>query len=336
MAYRVNFLSYDGVFALPNCVVDEHLKLCGAVSLKALLFLLRTGKPEISAEEIAGVLSVSVGDAKDALSYWVDKGVLINSESPSAKSYQTKATAKTAQKNETAIFSPPPASESTPVRQLSDNLYLASARPPKLSSIEISAMRKSRPEIQILLDEVQHTLGTQLTPSMMSEIVSIYEWAGLSVAYVMLIVEYCVSIEKRSVRYITSTMISWINSELDTYEKAEQHLQKLRSIEKRCEQFRKAFGYDIKLSLKEQQKVHDWYEIYCFDDSLIKAAIELTVETIGKSKIAYSDRILLDWHSQGHKTADEIKKSQQKNDKNTQLSITPSYDISEMEKMYSI
>ena len=39
MEYSVNFGIWNGVFAVPNVIVDEHIKLAGATQLKVILWM---------------------------------------------------------------------------------------------------------------------------------------------------------------------------------------------------------------------------------------------------------------------------------------------------------
>ncbi len=74
--YSVNFTAFDGVFAVPNCLVDQHIKLAGAVQLKVLLWVLRQGGQPFTPEDIAAGLNLSTGDVCDAMQYWVSAGLI--------------------------------------------------------------------------------------------------------------------------------------------------------------------------------------------------------------------------------------------------------------------
>ena len=43
MAYQLSFGIWGELFAVPTAIVDQHIQLCSAASLKALLVLLRQG-----------------------------------------------------------------------------------------------------------------------------------------------------------------------------------------------------------------------------------------------------------------------------------------------------
>ena len=75
MHYQIDLGPWGGIFAVPTCVVDKHLKLASGLALKVLLLLLRTQIP-LSAEEIATRLGQSQGDVRDALAYWEQAGLL--------------------------------------------------------------------------------------------------------------------------------------------------------------------------------------------------------------------------------------------------------------------
>lgn len=56
--FKISFGNTSGVFGVPNEVVDQHLKLSGALSLKILLLMLRQGR-EMSVSEMAQTLNQS-------------------------------------------------------------------------------------------------------------------------------------------------------------------------------------------------------------------------------------------------------------------------------------
>ena len=41
MNYNINPLAFTGIFAVPNCVVDDNIRLASALQLKTLLYMLR-------------------------------------------------------------------------------------------------------------------------------------------------------------------------------------------------------------------------------------------------------------------------------------------------------
>ena len=76
MSYQINLGEWNSVFAVPSSLVDQHMKLAGAVQLKVLLWVLRHSGEEISDETLAAAVGASPADTRDAMQYWVETGLL--------------------------------------------------------------------------------------------------------------------------------------------------------------------------------------------------------------------------------------------------------------------
>lgn len=68
--------SWNGVFAVPNSVVDEHIKLAGAAQLKVLLFVLRHSGEAINTEQLGAELNMHPADVSDSINFWINCGLL--------------------------------------------------------------------------------------------------------------------------------------------------------------------------------------------------------------------------------------------------------------------
>ena len=80
MRYRIDLGAWNSVFAVPTVLVDLHLKLAGAVQLKALLWLLRHGGEPADEDTLSAALGVSRGDVADAMLYWESCGLIVKEE----------------------------------------------------------------------------------------------------------------------------------------------------------------------------------------------------------------------------------------------------------------
>ena len=69
---------FNSVFVVPSSVVDDHIKLAGSVQLKVLLYILRYAGKNLSVNDIAGALSLSCADVKDAMQYWLENNLINN------------------------------------------------------------------------------------------------------------------------------------------------------------------------------------------------------------------------------------------------------------------
>ena len=69
MSFSVDFGPYNAVFAVPSSVVDDHMRLAGAVQLKALLYLLRHAGEETDEAVIGKAIGVSPADVAVLMVY---------------------------------------------------------------------------------------------------------------------------------------------------------------------------------------------------------------------------------------------------------------------------
>ena len=76
MEYQMNLGGWGSIFAVPCAVVDQQLKLAGALQLKVLLWVLRNNGAPFTMAALAAATGASEADARDALLYWTETGIL--------------------------------------------------------------------------------------------------------------------------------------------------------------------------------------------------------------------------------------------------------------------
>ena len=86
MEFRLSLSLLGGFFAVPNAVVDRHMKLCTENQLKTLLLMLRFPEQPATQQWIAKELKISPADALDHLQYWCEQGLVCCGENPAAPS----------------------------------------------------------------------------------------------------------------------------------------------------------------------------------------------------------------------------------------------------------
>ena len=76
MEYQLNLGAWNSVFVVPSILVDQHIKLAGAVQLKVILWVLRHAGESFSTDTIAQALSMHEADVKDCMQYWTETGII--------------------------------------------------------------------------------------------------------------------------------------------------------------------------------------------------------------------------------------------------------------------
>lgn len=300
MAYQLSFGIWGELFAVPTAIVDQHIQLCSAASLKALLVLLRSGGRPLALSDIARQIGLAEPDTQDALNYWIVSGLLARDDgsSPSAT-----VSAQAALAAPPASGLPEAAGSSAAVESKEEQKVIRVTSRPRLTQEMIADMAKKDGHIASLIQEAQTLLGGPLSPTATEMLVSLQSYGGMPVEVILTVIQYCVSIGKSSVRYIEKTAYDWVDRGIDTFEKAERHMLEQNKANEQEGKIKKAFGiYDRNLTGKERDYVEKWFGHFQFDLPMIKLAYERTIDNKGKLSFPYCDAILTKWFEKGVKT----------------------------------
>ncbi len=183
MSVRIKLGNWGSVFAVPSCVVDEHIKIASPNQLKVLLFLLRNSEKSYTYKEISDLLRIHEDDVPDCIRFWVDREVLCEYDgelTPSKKAAETF---------ETAV-------QSKTVDKIPEKKTVVT-RPVKPDIITASRIINEDDNLRALLTEVETSLSKPLSSGATSVIVMLYDTCGLPAEVIVMLVNYCVSIGNR-------------------------------------------------------------------------------------------------------------------------------------------
>lgn len=287
MNYSIDYKAFSSIFAVPAEVVEKYIRVCSGTALKVLLCILASPKEPITVSRLSGQLGFPPDDIEESLEYWGKTGIL-TAANPILRGKQPEY--------QQEMLAP-----SQPKQKL-----VKVTTKKNMSIQEINQLAQTDPNISVLVNECQSIMGRVLSPSELEVLCSLYTYAGLSPEYILLVVMYCVSREKSSIRYIEKVVYSLLEKEIDTYEKAEQFFADSTSRETNEGAVKAAFGiYERRLSTQEKKFVDTWFNTFGFDISLVKLAYERTIDNIGKLSFPYINSILTSWHQKGITTAKE-------------------------------
>jgi len=304
--YQVGSGAWGRVFAVPSEVADKHLKLCGAVSLKVLLLLLRHGEP-MDSGKLAALLGQSPADIQDAVNYWVEHGIISQVDEPSVHAASTSSSVRTAPEPSVPVSSAHTASVA--LERLEElphgNKIIQLGRRRRLSMAEVNELVACDKGMRGLLGEAQSALARPLKPMETESIATIYAQYELMPDIILMILHYCISIGKTSVTQIEKMAADWYSRDINTHEKAEQELFRLGEKSELDDTIRQTFGiYGRGISDKERVFFKRWTDELRMSTQLIRLAHERTIDMKGKLSFAYINAILDNWHKKGIKTPD--------------------------------
>lgn len=336
MAFLLGNGIWNGIFAVPNDVVDTHLKIASGLSVKVLLLLLRH-QGNIEPADMANILGQSPADIQDALNYWSQCGIVAAAES--ATESIADSTPPPAAHPAIPAPSPAPPLQEAPGPPPSEErkIQTITARRSRLSPQEINDMAKNDNTIPHLLQESQDVLGQPLTPLFTETIISMYSYYGMQPDLILLLLHYCVRIGKDNIHYIEKLAADWMTRDIDSHEKAEAEIQRLTQRNSMEGKIKSIFGIERNLVAREKNYIKKWTEEYHLDLSLITMAFERCVELKDKLSFAYINGILTNWHNKGITTPAQAAQEFHEHSPQEQSSPPPaanaSYDINEIEQL---
>ena len=307
MEFRLNLTLAGGFFAVPNDIVDKHMNLCTEKQLKTLLLMLRSPEQTATAEQIAQKLKIASADAQDHLLYWTEQGVISLCSKATAKADSPQLNS-TVQPQKAASEQAATTQHAAPTGQkITSNAHV------RLSAADINRMAQKDSNVALLLQETQLLMGRELTPSQTSLVMELYSEYGLSPQYIFTLITYCVSNGKRNMNYIGSVAAGWMEKGITTVEQAEAEICRLQESHSREAQVKSIIGIrDRNLSTSQKAHVTRWFEEYNMSTDMIRLAFDKMVDNTGKVSFPYMDKMMLNWHSQGLSTPEQVALADQK------------------------
>lgn len=346
MAFTINLGNWGSVFAVPSKVADEKLKLSSAYQLRVLLYVLGHNNMDFTNEQIGKALAMHEEDVKDALTYWVQEGILAFKEDKYApseavvesnNSNEEIKTSTVQHTEEKTVAQPKVAEQVTEIPQKT-----VMPRPQKPNHTQIAMMVSKDKTLVDLLNEVQMILGKTMSNSDTATIVYLYDTCGLPAPVILMVVQYCMVINKPNLRTIERIGVQWADEGISTVLEADAKIQEATQSTVSFKRVASVFGIHIagNPSQKQLAYANKWVEIWKFSDEMLLEAYERCLDAKGEMKFSYIDGILKRWYNDGIKNISDIenkpvqkprqvpKKSQPSA---SRLQQKPSYNIEELE-----
>ena len=283
------------VFAVPGDVVDHFIRLADETQLKVLLCFLRSDGNS-TAEQIASYLKISPEQAEEALQFWLQANILGEGGAPVTGFAFAAPAAAPAQ----TAAPPAPAPDPAPV------ILHGSSKEVKLDPTEIEAMLQDSSELSDLFSMAEKIMGSILNHMDQRSLIWMQSYLHLPTEVILTLLGYCVSIDKRSIRYAEAIAIRWEQDGIHTLEQAEEAVEQMRSAHTYENELRRMF--EMKHSPTTKQKEYfDRWQAARYSLELLHYAYEVTIENTEKLNFPYMDKLLTEWTKAGAVTPEQVR-----------------------------
>ena len=347
--FQVNFGNCNGAFGVPNDIVDKHIKLSGALSLKVLLVLLRYGRA-MELSELGELLGQTEGDIRDSLNQWLELGIVENLEATGKQvaeakpKIDVKATnavevVELKQEPEAAVaVSNTEAPEEPVAKPVSAKKVVKAEKFRRMTRADINELAMIDPNVAVLLEECQNLLGGLISNNESETLVSLYHNYGMELDIILMLLTYCKSIGKTSTSQYEKIAMEWINKGIDTHEKAERELLTLTKQTDIETEIRELLEIPEQYLVDIKQRHIEYYKNWqSMNKDLVKLACERTINSIDTFSMDYMNTILEGWKQKNITTVDEANSenysARKKKDKKAVPESSASYDLGKLEEM---
>ncbi len=264
--------------------IEKYMPEANPYFIKVYLYALsladRNGIAEISLAETAQTLHMLATDVLLAIEYWNTQGILESScHSQDSLLYTLRFRIESKEPEQDAVVGKPAVKKKRADKEIKDMFRLA-----------------------------QTILGRPLSPSDAKTLYSFYDWLGLPVNVILMLLEYCVSISDTKMSFIEKTAISWHEMGLTTVAAAEAYIMELGKKEAYFEELKRLLGIEKTLTQNEKKYFSIWLTQYHSSPELVALAGEYCAAQIGRIQLPYMNAILKSWCEKGITSPDEARR----------------------------
>ena len=225
-----------------------------------IMLLAQTGK-NLGTADIAKRLGLIESDVINAIKYWNKKGILSGT-------------------GDNIIIKKSVDEELSPEND-------------KKSIDDIASIIDGNPTLADLCAIAQETLGKTLANNDIETLYWFYDQLGFSPEVISMLLEYCVSMDKRSMKYIEKVAITWHENNIITMEEAQAYITRASKKDEYTASLRKLFGInDRNLSKTESLYLETWRDEFKMTADMVGLAYEYCIMAIGKLSFPYINTIL--------------------------------------------
>lgn len=175
---------------------------------------------------------------------------------------------------------------------------------PVYDPAEIERIREQDEQMSELLKNAEMLLKKPLSVNDISTIVSFYDWLGLPVDVIYVLLSYC-GRQGKSTRYMERVAVEWSDKGISDQDAAEDYLNLFLNQYKKIMRY---YGINDRLPSEEEQNyMSSWLRKLNMPLEIIKEACSRTIKNTGKASFAYTNTILNDWYNAGVQSMGQVK-----------------------------
>ncbi len=329
--------NHETYSAVSNFFIDYYMAEANGEFVKVYLYLVRllSSGRAVTITDIADHFNLTEKDICRAIRYWVKQNVLrleYTSDKILTGITMLPLDAKTAKKHNAALFSMLEADENTDIEKKPVNSVFAknteeetggsqneaaaireSVTVPKRTAYKAAFIeaKKEDEDFGNLLYQTEIYFGKPLTQTDTNILLYIYDKLSFHPDLLEYLVEYCVSIGKKSCRYIEAVALEWYKNGIKTVEDAKAASKNYNSI---YVAVLKQLGIPRRVPTPTETAFIDtWYNTYSFNKNIIIEACKRAITTNPHSaNFNYVNGILESWHKQNVRKLSDIEELDKK------------------------
>lgn len=293
-----NFIHANKSVPIPMEFINNYMPSANATYVKVYLYgLVKCYEgDDVSNADIAEALDILETDVNKAWRYWKRVG-LVHSEGKGTLVFDPVPTS--AEKSEQAV-------KESASEEKADGRKAIAEKQKETAEKEVPKTMDINPKMKETVSMAEHLLKRTLSRREVTSLYNFMEWYGMSQEMVLVLLEYCVTIDKTGFSYIEKVASGWNEQGITTLDGATKELNRAVKEVRMQQKCKKMFGLDRELSGGEANYISKWVTEFSMSEAMIRNAYEKTVNNTGKISMPYMNTILKSWHSKGIKTVAQV------------------------------
>lgn len=286
MNYKFESDCWGSRFTVPTAVVSDYISSDGDY-IKVLLCVL-SGSRIATTEQISAKCGLS-GDIVDkAIGYWDSLKVISVSS-----------------QNNNNIIEPPKAIPVSAVEAIKPNSAVIDKKiVVNYSAKEIKEKAEHDENLKVLINDIQK-LQFSVNSKELGRLIELYELYHFDVPSILLTADFCNSIGKRSIAYLSAVLINWYNEDIHSYFEVEKKIIERTEFFKYENEIFRLFGMESRLSKKQKQFIEKW-KAMGITTELVEIAYNKCMDAKNKLNFDYIDGIIKNWSENGVKNSEQV------------------------------